>query len=398
MLKSQKPHIGIFGRRNVGKSSIINAITGQEIAIVSPVPGTTTDTVTKTMEITGVGPVVITDTAGIDDEGELGRKRVARTERTLDLIDLGVIVISHNQFGEFESKVAAELGRRGTPFFVLHNKSDLAPLTDSTRDHLTKNFDAAALDFSAIHPTNYEELIAIIQKTMPESSYRRQSILGDLVTKGDIVLMVAPVDAETPEGRLILPQVQAIRDCLDNDCTAIVTKDPDVRILLENMRTPPRIVVTDSQAFEKVSASVPDHIPMTSFSILYARLKGDFEKFREGTPAISKLCDNDRVLILESCSHHVIGDDIGRVKLPRWLTQFTGKKLDFETVAGTDLPGKEIGDYKLVIQCGGCMLTRKQVNMRIRPAIERGVPVTNYGMAIAWCFGIYNRAMEPFKE
>jgi len=395
-LKSQKPHIGIFGRRNVGKSSLINALTRQDIAIVSDEAGTTTDPVTKTMEIPGIGPVVMTDTAGVDDTGELGKKRVAKTMSKLDAIDLGVLVISHNSIDQHDRDVMAELERRGTPLVVIHNKSDMERLTDETRRAIARDGDAEVVEFVAISPKNLEELVDTLRRVMPESSYRRRTILGDLVGYGDTVLLVAPIDIEAPEGRLILPQVMAIRDCLDNDCIAVVLKERELDAYLESGAAPPSLVVTDSQAFLKVDASVPPEVPLTSFSILFARMKGDFDLYLQGTPAISKLADGDRVLIMESCSHHVAGDDIGRVKIPRWLSNFTGKSLSFDIVAGTDSPPRPIGDYSLVVQCGGCMLTRKQVLMRLRPAMEAGVPVTNYGMAIAYCLGIYNRAIAPF--
>lgn len=395
-LKGQKPHIGIFGRRNVGKSSLINALTKQDIAIVSDEAGTTTDPVTKTMEIPGIGPVVLTDTAGVDDAGELGEKRVARTMAKMDAIDMGIIVISHNDLGDHERGIAAELGKRKTPFIAIHNKSDMEVLSEETRKAIDREMQSDAFDFCATHPVNLESLIDLIRRKIPESSYHRPTILGDLVSYGDIVLLVTPIDIEAPEGRLILPQVQAIRDCLENECVAVVLKERELDSFLSRTGIRPRLVVTDSQAFLKVDASVPREIPLTSFSILFARLKGDFDSYLKGTPKISKLEDGNRILILESCSHHVAGDDIGRVKIPRWLTSFTGRKLDFDIVAGLDSPPRPIEEYSLIVQCGGCMLTRKQVLMRLRPAIEKGLPVTNYGMAIAYCLGVWDRAIEPF--
>jgi [FeFe] hydrogenase H-cluster maturation GTPase HydF len=395
-LKSQKPHIGIFGRRNVGKSSLINALTRQDIAIVSDTAGTTTDPVTKTMEIPGIGPVVLTDTAGMDDVGELGEKRVARTMSKMDAIDMGIIVISHNDMGDHERGVAAELKKRETPFILVHNKSDIESLSEATGQTIARKLQCDAFDFCATHPVNLESLVDLIRRRIPESSYRKPTILGDLVSYGDIVLLVTPIDIEAPEGRMILPQVQAIRDCLDNECVAVVLKERELDTFLSKTGIKPGLVVTDSQAFLKVDASIPRDIPLTSFSILFARLKGDFERYLNGTPRISKLEDGNRILILESCSHHVAGDDIGRVKIPRWLTSFTGRRLEFNVVSGLDSPPRPLEEYSLIVQCGGCMLTRKQVLMRLRPAIERGLPVTNYGMAIAYCLGIYDRAMEPF--
>jgi len=396
MLKSQKPHIGIFGRRNVGKSSLINALTGQEIAIVSEKAGTTTDPVTKTMEIIGIGPVVLTDTAGIDDEGALGKKRVARTIRAIDTIDMGIITVSHNSFGRYERSIMDELSARQTPFFILHTKSDLEALDRSRKAQMEDLARTDVIAFSSTSPDNFEDVVALMKKHLPPSSYQKPSILGDFVSEGDVVVLVTPVDIETPEGRIILPQVQTIRDLLDNHCISVVLKAEELGAFLDRSRIAPRLVVTDSQAFAHVDSTVPTEIPITSFSILYARMKGDFENFVKGTPAISRLRDGDRVLILESCTHHVAGDDIGRVKLPRWLSKFTGRDLSFDTVAGLNEPPHPWDDYSLVVQCGGCMLTRKQVLMRLRPALERGIPVTNYGMAIAYCLGAYARAIAPF--
>lgn len=396
MLKSQKPHIGIFGRRNVGKSSLINAMTGQEIAIVSHKAGTTTDPVTKTMEIIGIGPVVLTDTAGIDDKGELGIKRVARTIRAIDTIDMGIITISHNAFGEYERRIQGELTRRETPFFVVHTKSDVAPLDETRRSEIEDAAGTDVIGFSSMKPDNFDAVVQLMKKHIPPTSYQKPSILGDMVKKGDVVVLVTPVDIETPEGRIILPQVQTIRDLLDNHCISVVLKAEELKPFLEKSRIVPRLVVTDSQAFAHVDATVPGNVPITSFSILYARMKGDFDSFVAGTPAISELDDDDRVLILESCTHHVGGEDIARVKLPRWLTSFTGKNLEFDVAAGLTEPPRPWEEYSLIVQCGGCMLTRKQVLMRLRRPIESGVPVTNYGMAIAYCLGIYDRAIELF--
>lgn len=395
-LKSQKPHIGIFGRRNVGKSSFINALTGQEIAIVSEHAGTTTDPVTKTMEIFGIGPVVMTDTAGIDDVGDLGQKRVARTIAAMDSVDLGVILIAGGDFGEHERRVAAELARRDTPFVVVQTKSDLSPLTAEVRERIAAGTGTAVVEFSSLHPAErFDAIVELLKERLPESSFRKPSILGDIVSPGDLVALVMPIDAEAPEGRIILPQVQAVRDCLDHHCVAAVLQVEELAGFIRRSALRPRLVVTDSQAFRRVSEAVPQDVALTSFSILFSRLKGDFARFLEGTPAISRLRDGDRVLILESCTHHVVEDDIGREKLPRWISEFTGRKLAFDVVAGTDAPPRPIAEYGIAVQCGGCMLTRKQVQMRLRPAIEAGIPVTNYGMAIAWCLGIFDRATAP---
>ena len=252
------------------------------------------------------------------------------------------------------------------------------------------------LEFSSVDKRNYEELIYLIRETVPEYSYRSGSLLGDLVSYGDIVILITPIDVEAPAGRLILPQVQTIRDIIDNDAVAVVLKEREVDAFLRKTGIKPVLAVTDSQVFSKADASIPREIPLTSFSILLARLKGDFESYLKGTPSISKLEDGDRVLLLESCTHHVACDDIGRVKIPRWISNFTGKKIEYDIVAGLDSLPRPVTDYSLVVQCGGCMITRRQLHNRIQPAVKAGIPVTNYGMAIAYVQGIYNRAIAPF--
>lgn len=394
--KDTKPHIGIFGRRNNGKSSLINALAGQEIAIVSDYAGTTTDPVKKSMEIPGIGPVILVDTAGIDDEGELGKKRVAATLNTLRTIDFALLVVANNTFGEPERDLVQKFRDKEIPFLVVHNKSDLEPLEFSAETAITTETGVKPIPFSALLKTGVELLVQQIRSGIPETAYRSRSLLGDILSYGDVVLLITPIDIEAPEGRMILPQVQAIRDILDNDCIAVVLKEREADAFIRKMNPLPKLVITDSQVFLKADASIPKEIPLTSFSIMLARHKGDFDTYVKGTPAIGTLKDGDKVLILESCTHHVSCDDIGRMKIPRWLTQYTGKKLHFEVVTGlSDLPS-DIRDYALVVQCGGCVLTRKQVYGRIRPAIEAGVPVTNYGMAIAWVHGIFHRAVAPF--
>lgn len=394
--KDTKPHIGIFGRRNNGKSSLINALAGQEIAIVSDFAGTTTDPVKKSMEIPGVGPVILVDTAGIDDTGELGKKRVAATLSVLKTIDFALLVVTENSFGEPEQRLIENFSKREIPFLVLHNKSDLEGMSADFKLKVTADTGIEPLDFSARERTNLELLITLIRQNIPESAYRSRSLLGDLLSYGDVVMLITPIDIEAPEGRMILPQVQAIRDILDNDCIAVVVKEREVDSFIRKMNPLPKLVITDSQVFLKADASIPSEIPLTSFSIMLARHKGDFENYVKGTPAIGKLKDGDRVLVLESCTHHVSCDDIGRVKIPRWLSNYTGKKLDYEVVTGLSELPRDIKEYALVVQCGGCVLTRKQVVSRIKQAVDAGVPVTNYGMAIAWVHGIFQRAVAPF--
>ncbi|MFB6342442.1 [FeFe] hydrogenase H-cluster maturation GTPase HydF [Saccharicrinis sp. FJH62] len=393
-----KPHIGIFGRRNYGKSSIINVLTGQDIAIVSDTPGTTTDPVKKSIEIHGIGPVILVDTAGIDDSGSLGEQRIKKTRQAIQSIDLGLIVINNNEIGEEEVQLFNELYDYGVPALFIHNKSDIEPLNSITKHSISNQFRAPVEDFSAVDAQNTEHLIHAIKKAIPATAYQTPSMLGDLLSYGDIVLLIIPIDIEAPDGRLILPQVQAIRDILDNDSVAIVLKEREVDAFLKKTGIKPKLAVTDSSIFLKADASIPKDIPLTGFSIVLARFKGNFPKYLEGTPKISDLKDGDRILLLESCTHHVSCDDIGRVKIPRWISNFTGKQLEYDIVSGLNKLERPITDYALVIQCGGCMITRKQLINRLKPAIDAGIPVTNYGMSIAWVQGIYNRAIAPFVK
>ncbi|NLF42241.1 MAG: [FeFe] hydrogenase H-cluster maturation GTPase HydF [Bacteroidales bacterium] len=396
--KEARPHIGIFGRRNNGKSSFINVLSGQEAAIVSDVAGTTTDPVKKSMEIPGIGPCVLIDTAGIDDEGALGQKRVAKTIAAIQTVDLAILVLANNAFGEPEKKLIDSFSEYNIPWIVMHTRSDLVPSSEGLRNRIETEFKVPFIEFSNLHPNNLNIVVSIIVKTMPESAWKSTSLLGDLLSYGDLVLLITPIDIEAPEGRLILPQVQAIRDILENDCVSVVVKEKEVDALLKVLSPRPKLAITDSQVFLKAAASVPPEIPLTSFSIMLARHKGDFANYLKGTPMLGQLKDNDRVLILESCSHHVSCDDIGRTKIPRWLGQYSGKKLEFDVVSGlTNIP-RSIKDYAIVIQCGGCVLTRKQIISRLKPAVDAGVPVTNYGMAIAWMHGIYQRAVAPFVK
>jgi [FeFe] hydrogenase H-cluster maturation GTPase HydF len=395
MLKSQRPHIGIFGRRNVGKSSFINAITGQDISIVSSQPGTTTDPVNKIIELEDVGPVVLIDTAGIDDSGMLGEKRIEASNKAIKKTDLGIILIDNNEFTKFEENIAEELQKHSTPFFIIHNKSDIKTLSETTKQNLEKKFKVDVVDFSSTTKNNFKQVMSLIKKNTPESAFRNPSLLDGIVEKGDIVLMITPIDTEAPQGRMILPEAQALIDTLNKDCIAITIKETEIELFFNKIKARPKVVITDSQAFKKANAEVPKDIPLTSFSILFSRLKGDFDTYVEGVKQISKLKDEDNILILESCSHHVTHDDIGRVKIPKWISEFTGKKLNFDIIAGQDsIPSNK--KYALAIQCGGCMLTRKQVLNRIKHATDQNIPITNYGMAIAYINGIFERATEMF--
>ncbi len=393
--KESKPHIGIYGRRNNGKSSLINMLAGQSVAIVSDFAGTTTDPVKKSFEITGFGPVILIDTAGIDDVGELGEKRIAKTLDTINHIDLAILVIANNIWGEFEEKLVDLFKKSDTPYIVVHNKCDVETLSPLLSDKLGET---NTLNVSASQRIGYEVLIDAIRSTIPESSYRTPTLLGDLVKYGDVVLLITPIDVEAPAGRLILPQVQTIRDALDNDAIAIVLKEREVDVFLRKTGIKPALAVTDSQIFTKADASIPKDIPLTSFSILLARLKGDFDSYIKGTPKIGELQNGDRVLLLESCTHHVSCDDIGRVKIPRWISNYTGKKIEYEVVAGLDKLPRDIKEYALLVQCGGCVITRKQLHSRLKPAIDAGIPVTNFGMTIAFVQGIFHRAVAPFLK
>lgn len=391
-----RPHIGIFGRCNTGKSSIINAFLGQNLSIVADTPGTTTDPVKKTMEIPGLGPAVMIDTAGIDDVGELGCQRVEKSVQTIKQVDLAILVLSDNYFGGDEAALIEKFRKYHVPFIFLHNKSDLTPINHVLAGELMERYSADLLEFSAKKPENIEALTLLMVKNIPETVWHKAPLFGDLVKPGDLVLLVTPVDSEAPEGRLILPQVQAIREALDNNCIAVVLKETEVLAFLERSTMVPALVITDSQLFGQIDKIIPQSMPLTSFSIILARQKGDFDAYLKGTPKIKDLKDGDRILILESCTHHSSCDDIGRVKIPGWLKEFTGKNLEFDIISGLTEPSRPFTDYTLVLQCGGCMITQKQIQGRLLPAIEAGIPVTNYGMAIAYVKGTWDRAVGIF--
>lgn len=395
--KDLKPHIGIFGKRNSGKSSFINVLVNQEVAIVSDTPGTTTDPVKKSIEIFGIGPVIVIDTAGIDDTGELGAQRIRKTMEVLNTIDSAVLLISGNSFDDFEIDLIKKFKELDIPFFIVHNKQDILPLDQNTKIKIRETTNAEIVDFSTYSPENLDQVITVLKNTVPPTAYQKTTLFQNLIGKNDIILLVTPIDNEAPEGRLILPQVMAIRDILDHHAINIVLQETELKEFLQNSGIIPKMIVTDSQVFEKVSSIVPPEIPLTGFSILFARLKGDFEAYLKGTPKISTLRDGDRVLIMESCTHHVNCDDIGRFKIPKLLEKFTGKKLSFELVNSFQQASLDIKEYAMVIQCGGCMFTPKQIFNRLKPATDNGIPVSNYGMAIAYMHGIFERATEIFK-
>jgi [FeFe] hydrogenase H-cluster maturation GTPase HydF len=396
--KDLKPHIGIFGRRNVGKSSFINALVNQEIAIVSDQAGTTTDPVKKSIEIFGIGPVILIDTAGIDDEGSLGEKRIGKTMEILKVIDCAILLIADNIFTKFEKDIIEKFNNYSIPFCIIHNKCDAQILSEELRGTIKALVASQIIETSTITRHNLEAVIAVLKNTIPTTTYQNTSIFKGILKEKDIVLLVTPIDSEAPDGRMILPQVMAIRDVLDNDSINIVLKETELEFFLKTTGITPRIVVTDSQAFGMVSKIIPEEIPLTGFSILFARIKGNFDAFLKGTPEISNLKDGDRVLIMESCTHRVSCEDIGQFKIPKWIKEFTGKNIEFDFASGFTPLAENLKKYALVVQCGGCMFTRTQVINRLKPAIEAGIPVTNYGMLIAYTNGIFERATQVFKS
>ncbi|MEN6406514.1 MAG: [FeFe] hydrogenase H-cluster maturation GTPase HydF [Thermoguttaceae bacterium] len=394
--KGLRLHIGLFGRRNAGKSSLLNAMTRQEVSIVSAVAGTTTDPVEKPMELLPLGPVLWIDTAGIDDLGALGQQRVAKTRQVLDRTDLGVLVVDAGRWGEFEEGIFEELRTRNIPVVVALNKSDLAKSSAELLDRLREK-KIPAVETVASQPCGVEELREAILQAAPEEFLRTPALVADLVPPGELAVLVVPIDMEAPKGRLIVPQVQAIRDLLDGDAFCLVVKERELREALRRLTRPPALVVTDSQAFLKVAADTPTSVPMTSFSILFARQKGDLRLLVEGATAIERLRPGDRVLVAEACAHHPIGDDIGRVKIPRWLTQYVGGALRIDTTQGHDFPA-DLSDYRLVIHCGACMWNRREMLTRQARCRQAGVPITNYGLTIAYTLGIFDRALGPFPD
>jgi [FeFe] hydrogenase H-cluster maturation GTPase HydF len=392
--RSFRLHIGIFGRRNVGKSSLLNAITRQEVSIVSEFAGTTTDPVEKPMELLPLGPVLFIDTAGIDDVGALGELRVQKTRQVFDRTDLGVLVADAAEWGEFEERTLGEFVARGTPAIVVFNKVDLNEPPASVIDELQAK-EVPVVRTAATSGAGILDFRQALLDNAPDDFVNNPTILADLVGPGEIAVLVVPIDKEAPKGRLIMPQVQSIRDLLDNDAYCMVVKERELRTALENLRKPPKLVVTDSQAFLKVAADTPREVPLTSFSILFSRFRGDLLSQVQGTLAIDSLKTGDRVLIAEACSHHPIAEDIGRVKIPRWLTQYVGGKLEFTHVQGHDFP-EDLSPYKLVVHCGACTVNRREVLSRIMRCRQAGVPFTNYGLAIAFSLGIFERALEPF--
>ena len=395
-LKSMRLHIAFFGRTNVGKSTLLNKITGQDVSIVSDIAGTTTDVVEKSMELLPIGPVNFLDTAGLDDRTELGTARIENTMKVLDRTDIGVIVCDNNGIEDYETELIEKFNELKIPFIIIINKTDIDENTPNKLDDIKKISDNILIT-SALNDENLVfNFKKLLVNLLPEDFVNSPKIAGDLIEPKSTVILVIPIDKEAPKGRIILPQVQTLRDLLDNNCMVYTVKDSELADAIQNLKTSPSLVITDSQAFKKVSEIVSPDIPLTSFSILFARLKGDLEAFIKGAKAIDTLENGDRVLILESCTHHSIEDDIGKVKIPNLLKKKTGKNLIIEHFSGHDFP--DISGYKLIIHCGACMTNRREILSRILKADKAGVPITNYGITISYCLGILDRAVQIFSQ
>ena len=390
----EKMHLVITGRRNTGKSSLINFILQQNKAVVSPIAGTTTDPVKKSYEIPGTASLILIDTAGIDDEGSLGKLRIEKTFEAIGQADAALLVISNNCFGVFEEELIQQFKSLRLPYLILHNKSDLSPLTPDLKKQLEEKYSKQIIETSTFGDKNTCLIKAISSLIQPAAS---SSLLDQFIRPGQVILLVTPIDSEAPTGRMILPQVQMLRAILDHHSIGIVVQPEEVGTFFANSTLQPDLVITDSQVFGKVASLVPESIPLTSFSIVLAHHKGNFEKYLAGTPKIEKLNEGDRILLLESCSHHVSCEDIGRVKLPALLRKYTGKQLEFDFIAGLDKIERPLTDYALIIQCGGCMITSRQLRNRLQPAIEAGIPVRNYGMTLAYLTGIFERTTATFN-
>ncbi len=385
-----KLHIGIYGSVNSGKSSLINRLSGQNTAIVSPERGTTTDPVRKLIELDSLGPCVLIDTAGLDDNTVLSSQRVAKTLQTLDLIDIAILVISCGIIGKAERNLLNLFAQKDIPFLIVNNKSDLPNFKE------VDGFKEKSVNFSALKSPDVKEILSALARLRPAAE--EDVLLDDKISRGDMVVLVCPIDSAAPKDRLILPQVKAIRNILDNNAVSVVLQtDELVGFLKSNPKV--KLVVTDSQAFKEVSGIVPQSIPLTSFSMLFARLKGNLDLYLEGAEHLNGLKDGDKVLILESCNHSALTcEDIGRVKLPKLISAKSGKKLEFKIIPGLEPLPENLKEYAMAVQCGGCMVTKKQLARRVAALLKAGVPVSNYGVMIALCNGILPRVSEPFKK
>lgn len=393
-LKSLRLHISLFGRTNVGKSSLLNAITNQQVSIVSDTKGTTTDVVEKSCELFPIGAVTFLDTAGIDDSTNLSKLRIEKTLKVLNRTDIAILITTSQGFSNYEINLTNKFKELKIPYIVIINKSDIEKISKQKLDEI-KNYTKNIYEMSATNDKNItDNFVSALVKIVPDEFVNPPSILGDKVKKSDVVILVTPIDKEAPKGRLILPEVQTIRDLLDNDCISVVVQQNNLENAINLLKKKPQLVVTDSQAFKEVNSIVPNYINLTSFSILFARLKGDLHTFINGANKIKTLKPHDKVLILESCSHHAIDDDIARVKIPKLLTKKLGFELNFEYKSGHDFP--DITPYKLIIHCGACMTNRKEVLSRILIANKKNVPITNYGIVISYCLDILDRATAIF--
>lgn len=388
--KSLRLQIAIFGRVNAGKSSFLNLVTGQETAITSEIAGTTTDVVEKAQELLPLGPVLWLDTAGFGDNTELSGQRLEKTIKTLDRADIAVLVCEGDNIGEEENKIISLTAQHKIPLIKIYNKADKYSIT------ATDGIIISAADKNSRDKV-LNELKAALIKVCPEDFINRRPLLGDLSPEHSTVVMIIPIDYEAPKGRLIMPQVQAIRDCLDNNQNVLIVKENDYKAVLQNFKNPPALVVCDSQVVDKMVAETPANIKCTTFSILMARFKGDLQKMTVGAEMIDKLQDGDKILIAESCTHHAVEDDIGRVKIPNWLQKKTGKNLQIDHVSGCDF-ATNLAKYKLVIQCGGCAINRKEILSRIYKCEQAGVAITNYGVCISKLKGVLERVLEPFDN
>lgn len=395
---SERVHVSFFGKRNAGKSSIINAVTGQDLAIVSSVMGTTTDPVYKTMELLPLGPVMVIDTPGIDDEGELGALRVRKSYQVLNKTDIAILVIDSTAGkGEEELELIHRFHKKGIPYLIVYNKIDLLS-TEKIKD-LAMSVRAGEVLVSASDGMNIQELKEKIASLKPEDTHK-YPLIQDLIEPLDLVILVVPIDKAAPKGRLILPQQQTIRDILERGALSLVVRDTELKSTLDHFLAQgvcPKLVVTDSQAFARVSKAVPENITLTSFSILFSRYKGELEIQLKGIAALSSIEDGDRILIAEGCTHHRQCGDIGTCKMPEWIRNYTGKKPVFEFTSGTEFPD-DVSSYKMVVHCGGCMLNEREMKYRIACCQDQGVPITNYGILIAQVTGILKRSLGPFPE
>lgn len=393
---SERVHIGFFGRRNAGKSSVLNTVTGQDLAVVSDVKGTTTDPVQKSMELLPLGPVVVIDTPGIDDEGELGALRVKKSYQVLNKSDAAVLVVDAS-LGLCEEDFAfiEHIQKKQIPYAVAFNKSDLAPSASLAKD--LQYLKEHQIDFVSVSTADLSGIDTLKEKiaTLAKTEDTKLRIVADLIHPSDFVVLVVPIDKAAPKGRLILPQQQTIRDILEADATAIVVKEYELRDTLAHLGKKPRLVITDSQVFAKVSADTPADIMLTSFSILFARYKGNLPALIKGVTALEQIEDGDKILVSEGCTHHRQCDDIGSVKLPRWIRQYTGKEPEFVFSSGTEFPA-DLSPYKMIVHCGGCMLNAREMKYRLACAKDQNIPMTNYGILIAYIQGILKRSVEPF--